>query len=43
MVLILMVMLFVYGVVGLVIGVVFVEKIFGWYGMGEWMVCGILI
>ena len=33
--------LFAYGVSGLVIGAVFVEKIFGWHGMGEWVVQGI--
>ena len=33
--------LFAYGVAGLVIGAVFVEKIFGWHGMGEWLVQGI--
>lgn len=33
--------LFAYGVAGLVTGAVFVEKIFGWHGMGEWMVRGI--
>ncbi|MEZ0051794.1 peptide/nickel transport system permease protein [Mycobacterium sp. MAA66] len=33
--------LFAYGVSGLVTGAVFVEKIFGWHGMGEWMVQGI--
>ena len=30
--------LFAYGVAGLVTGSVFVEKIFGWHGMGEWVV-----
>jgi peptide/nickel transport system permease protein len=30
--------LFAYGISGLVTGAVFVEKIFGWHGMGEWMV-----
>ena len=30
--------LFAYGVAGLVTGAVFVEKIFGWHGMGEWVV-----
>jgi peptide/nickel transport system permease protein len=30
--------LFAYGVSGLVVGAVFVEKIFGWHGMGEWVV-----
>ncbi|MGE0214936.1 ABC transporter permease [Mycolicibacterium sp.] len=34
--------LFAYGVSGLVTGAVFVEKIFGWHGMGEWFVQGIL-
>ena len=33
--------LFAYGVSGLVTGSVFVEKIFGWHGMGEWFVQGI--
>ena len=33
--------LFAYGVAGLVTGAVFVEKIFGWHGMGEWFVQGI--
>jgi peptide/nickel transport system permease protein len=33
--------LFAYGVSGLVTGAVFTEKIFGWHGMGEWMVQGI--
>ncbi|TPG31236.1 ABC transporter permease [Mycolicibacterium hodleri] len=33
--------LFAYGVGGLVTGAVFVEKIFGWHGMGEWVVLGI--
>jgi len=33
--------LFAYGVSGLVTGAVFVEKIFGWHGMGEWVVLGI--
>lgn len=33
--------LFAYGVSGLVTGAVFVEKIFGWHGMGEWIVQGI--
>jgi peptide/nickel transport system permease protein len=28
-------------VAGLVTGAVFVEKIFGWHGMGEWMVQGV--
>jgi peptide/nickel transport system permease protein len=33
--------LFAYGIAGLVTGAVFVEKIFGWHGMGEWIVAGI--
>lgn len=33
--------LFAYGVVGLVVGAIFVEKIFGWHGMGEWAVVGV--
>jgi peptide/nickel transport system permease protein len=33
--------LFAYGVSGLVTGAVFAEKIFGWHGMGEWVVQGI--
>ncbi|MHA3020087.1 ABC transporter permease [Mycobacterium sp. BMJ-28] len=33
--------LFAYGVGGLVTGAVFVEKIFGWHGMGEWFVQGL--
>ncbi|GBE64256.1 peptide ABC transporter permease [Mycobacterium sp. MFM001] len=33
--------LFAYGVSGLVVGAVFVEKIFGWHGMGDWVVQGI--
>lgn len=33
--------LFAYGVSGLVTGAVFVEKIFGWHGMGEWFVQGV--
>lgn len=33
--------LFAYGVAGLVTGAVFVEKIFGWHGMGEWLVQGV--
>lgn len=33
--------LFAYGVSGLVTGAVFVEKIFGWHGVGEWWVQGI--
>ena len=33
--------LFAYSVAGLVTGAVFVEKIFGWHGMGEWAVQGI--
>jgi peptide/nickel transport system permease protein len=32
---------FAYSVAGLVTGAVFVEKIFGWHGMGEWFVQGI--
>jgi peptide/nickel transport system permease protein len=33
--------LFAYGVGGLFTGAVFVEKIFGWHGIGEWLVQGI--
>jgi len=33
--------LFAYGISGLVVGAVFVEKIFGWHGMGEWTYLGI--
>ena len=33
--------LFAYGVGGLVTGALFVETIFGWHGMGEWVVQGI--
>jgi peptide/nickel transport system permease protein len=33
--------LFAYGVSGLVTGAVFIEKIFGWHGMGEWVVQGV--
>lgn len=33
--------LFAYGFSGLVAGAVFVEKIFGWHGMGEWFVLGV--
>ena len=33
--------LFAYGVGGLVTGAVFIEKIFGWHGMGEWVVQGV--
>lgn len=33
--------LFAYGIGGLVTGAVFVEKIFAWHGMGEWIVQGI--
>lgn len=33
--------LFAYGFSGLVVGAIFVEKIFGWHGMGEWFVLGI--
>ena len=29
------------GISGLVVGAVFVERIFGWHGMGEWFVLGI--
>jgi peptide/nickel transport system permease protein len=32
---------FAYGVAGVFTGAVFVEKIFGWHGMGEWVVQGI--
>ena len=32
--------LFAYGFAGLVTGAVFTEKIFGWHGMGEWVVTG---
>jgi peptide/nickel transport system permease protein len=32
--------LFAYSIAGLVTGSVFVEKIFGWHGMGEWAVQG---
>jgi peptide/nickel transport system permease protein len=34
--------LFAYGVSGLVVGAVFVEKIFGWHGMGEWVVLSVM-
>jgi peptide/nickel transport system permease protein len=34
--------LFAYSVAGLVTGAVFTEKIFGWHGVGEWIVTGIL-
>src|ERR687893_2927185 len=34
--------LFAFGVAGLVTGAVFTEKIFGWHGVGEWVVTGIL-
>jgi peptide/nickel transport system permease protein len=34
--------LFAYGLAGLVTGAVFTEKIFGWHGVGEWVVQGIL-
>jgi peptide/nickel transport system permease protein len=34
--------LFAYSVAGLVTGAVFTEKIFGWHGVGEWVVTGIL-
>jgi peptide/nickel transport system permease protein len=33
--------LFAYGVAGLFAGAVFVEKIFGWHGMGEWAIQGV--
>jgi peptide/nickel transport system permease protein len=33
--------LFAYGMSGVVTGAVFIEKIFGWHGMGEWAVQGI--
>ena len=33
--------LFAYSVAGLVTGAVFVEKIFGWHGMGDWFIQGI--
>jgi peptide/nickel transport system permease protein len=33
--------LFAYSVAGLVTGAVFTEKIFGWHGVGEWVVTGI--
>ncbi|MET0456792.1 MAG: ABC transporter permease [Mycobacterium sp.] len=33
--------LFAYSVAGLVTGAIFVEQIFGWHGMGEWVVQGI--
>jgi len=33
--------LFAYSVGGLVTGAVFVEQIFGWHGMGEWVVQGV--
>ncbi|WP_460355778.1 ABC transporter permease [Mycobacterium sp. ZZG] len=33
--------LFAYGVGGLFTGAVFVEKIFGWHGIGEWFIQGI--
>ncbi|MFV0496518.1 ABC transporter permease [Mycobacterium sp.] len=33
--------LFAYGVAGLFGGAVFVEKIFGWHGMGEWTIRGV--
>lgn len=32
---------FAYGVAGVFTGAVFVEKIFGWHGMGEWAVQGV--
>jgi peptide/nickel transport system permease protein len=34
--------LFAYGISGLVVGALFVEKIFGWHGIGEWFYQGIL-
>ena len=34
--------LFAYSVGGLVTGAVFVEQIFGWHGMGEWAVQGVV-
>jgi peptide/nickel transport system permease protein len=34
--------LFAYGLAGLVVGALFVEKIFGWHGIGEWFYQGIL-
>ncbi|MCV7257418.1 ABC transporter permease [Mycobacterium shimoidei] len=33
--------LFAYGVSGLVVGALFVEKIFGWHGIGEWALLGV--
>jgi peptide/nickel transport system permease protein len=33
--------LFAYSISGLVTGALFVEKIFGWHGIGEWIVFGI--
>ena len=33
--------LFAYGVSALVTGAVFTEKIFGWHGMGEWVIQGV--
>jgi peptide/nickel transport system permease protein len=33
--------LFAYGISGLVTGAVFTEKIYGWHGVGEWIVQGI--
>jgi peptide/nickel transport system permease protein len=33
--------LFAYGLGGLITGAVFTEKIFGWHGVGEWLVDGI--
>lgn len=33
--------LFAYGFGALVTGATFVEKIFGWHGMGEWLLIGI--
>ena len=32
---------FAYGVAGVFTGAVFVEKIFGWHGMGEWAIQGV--
>jgi peptide/nickel transport system permease protein len=33
--------LFAYGLAGLVTGALFVEKIFGWHGIGEWAIQGV--
>lgn len=33
--------LFAYSIAGLVSGAVFIEKIFGWHGMGEWLIKGV--